>query len=97
MAAKTLEPAAYQFIRRYQDLIGLTPAPEQTLLLKYLNEAGNELPVANNRAWFYAAWRKGDVMGNGHKDMIVWHLLHFDPVIDTVVMELLPEEDPYAF
>ncbi|EDL8063735.1 hypothetical protein CTA21_16415 [Salmonella enterica] len=99
MAAKTLEPAVYQFIQRYEEVIGDKPTAEQALLLKYFKEAGNELPIYNGRGWFYTAWRKVDILpmrAMASRDMVVWHLVAFDPAIDAVVMELLPEGDPYA-
>lgn len=101
MAAKTLEPDVLRFINRYRELIGEKPTEEQALLLKYFMKAGNELPVSDNRAWFYCAWRKVDVIQSPYVqcslDMVVWHLLKMDSVIDLVVDELLPEESQYAF
>ncbi|EJG5415713.1 hypothetical protein NAD41_002352 [Salmonella enterica] len=100
MAAKTLEPVVNKFIRRYEEVIGANPTPEQTLLLKYFNEAGNEMPVYNDRNWFYSAWRKVDVIPMRHavasKDMVVWHLVAIDTAIDQVVIELLPEFSTYS-
>ncbi|EDY2030104.1 hypothetical protein GTB64_004546 [Salmonella enterica] len=100
MAAKTLDPQVYQFLWRYRQLCGERPTAEQALLLQYFTEAGNDLPVFNGRDWFYCAWRKVDIIEtrcfNASKDMIVWHLLKLDTVIDQVVEELLPEADPHA-
>lgn len=99
MAAKALEQKVYQFIARYRQLCGLRPTPEQALLLKYFEDAGNELPVFNSRHWFFKAWRVGEIIqtaGGGDKDMAVWHLLKVERTIQQVVTELLPEVDPYA-
>lgn len=100
MAAKTLEPTVLRFINRYRELCGDKPSLEQALLAEYFTEAGNELPVFNDRAWFYCAWRKVDVIESRvfmcSKDMVVWNLLKLCPVIDQVVNELLPEVDPDA-
>ncbi|EAB4417344.1 hypothetical protein D7B12_18100 [Salmonella enterica] len=99
MAAKTLDPKVFQFLARYRELCGDTPTVEQALLLDYLQQAGNELPVFNSRHWFYKAWRVADCIRTqypGEKDMIVWHLIKIEPLITQVVNELLPEADPYA-
>ncbi|EAM1616378.1 hypothetical protein EU642_22345 [Salmonella enterica] len=95
------EPLAIRFIERYAELIGAAPSPEQALLLKYFTLAGDELPVSDNRAWFYSAWRKVDIISTRHplcsRDMVVWHLIHVEPVVDQVVNELLPEASKHAF
>lgn len=95
MARKVLSPEVLRFINRYVELCGEKPTAEQALLIKYFHEAGDFLPVDSSRDWFYCAWRKVDVIETqfplASKDMIVWHLLRIDPVIDEVVNELLPE------
>ncbi|EAM6792383.1 hypothetical protein E0G74_01315 [Salmonella enterica] len=101
MSAKTLPPDVYAFINRYRELIGAKPTEEQALLLKYFIQAGEALPVDDNRDWFYCAWRKVDVIESNvfmcSKDMIVWNLIKLDTVIDQVVNELLPVESKHAF
>lgn len=95
MAEKTLNPRIHAFISMYRDLIGPKPTPEQTLLLHYFELAGNELPLYGGRHWFYKAWRQVDILpeqrGPGSRDMVVWHLITLDEVVDTVVEALLPE------
>ncbi|EPT1451877.1 DUF7238 family protein [Escherichia coli] len=101
MAAKAFDPKVYAFITRYRELCGDKPTLEQALLADYFTEAGDALPVFNDRAWFYCAWRKVDVIDSRvfmcSKDMVVWNLLKLCPVIDQVVNELLPEEDIHDF
>ncbi|MBP1035840.1 hypothetical protein J8631_09740 [Serratia fonticola] len=81
-----------EFIDAYAQEIGPTPTPEQTLLLAYFREAGDELPIDGGKAWFHQAWRKTDVIyqrGMGSKDVIVWNLLHIDRTIDNVINRLI--------
>ena len=97
MACKTLDPKVYAFITRYKELCGTQPTAEQALLIKYFEQAGDELPVFNDREWFWCAWRKVDIIyhsGMASKDMIVWHLIKIDRVIAEVVNELLPPARP---
>ncbi|EFO7976559.1 hypothetical protein H8U31_001265 [Salmonella enterica] len=99
MAAKALNPAAYAFISHYRALCGDKPTPEQTLLIKYFMLAGDNLPVHNDRNWFYVAWRKTEVIEDRHPiaslDMVVWHLIAMCPKVHATVNALLPEFDPY--
>lgn len=96
MACKVLPPDVLKFINRYVELCGEKPTAEQQLLIQYFKEAGEYLPIDSNRDWFYCAWRKCDVIETPYpmasKDMIVWHLIKIDTVIDEVVNELLPED-----
>ncbi|EMD0638919.1 hypothetical protein VPZ60_004335 [Salmonella enterica] len=95
MAQKTLEPKVYAFINAYREACGDNPTPEQVLLSRYFEEAGNELPIFNGPHWFFSAWRKCDVIPgrSGNKDMVVWHLLHIDQVINDVADQLIEHAD----
>ena len=100
MADIVLPAPVRAFKQRYRELCGDTPTAEQALLMKYFDEALDELPVFNDRCWFYKAWRVADIIPTRvalcSKDMVVWHLLKLCPVIDQVVMEQLPEKDPHG-
>lgn len=81
------KPLHVLFCEMYEQEIEATKSPEQVLLLKYLKEAKDDLPVETDAGWFFSAWRKVDVIysrGFGSKDMIVWNLCHFDDAIHRV-------------
>lgn len=70
--------------------------PEDELLVSYLEEAGDELPIYAGPGGMYALWRKVSILETG-KDMIVWHLVNMVgvPAFDKAIAEFYQLDEGY--
>lgn len=100
MKTENITPAG--FLKVYRELLYTTEDsvleyPEYLLLYKYLQEAGENLPVSAEGGpnWVYSAWRKVDILPDPGKDMVVWQLINNIgiPIFDEAVKIYFELED----
>lgn len=92
---KITELRALVLIETYRNAIGKFPEPRYQLMLQLLIKAGDDLPLWDGAAGFFKAWRQCDVIYSRSLtswDMIVWHLAHSDPHLQTAINAVFPPE-----